>query len=1653
MSELLQAIRKSRQAPGVATIVALVAMSVGVYAVVSESPVAAVTTPSFSAIPERVYTGINQDLAFSNMVDPISDDNRTIAVSLTVGAVCHTDPQDSSYSLANCNRVQLTFSGTTAEGLMFIPNLTVYNTQYTNNTDVARAPSGAIIDQLTAMADEGALVYHIAGTEDEINDTLATMLFQPGAGFEDLDDVDHPPSIEAIAINGGNPAGSITKYIEIKVEGQNGAPTLTVPAAATDAPADTEQQYPDVLQGNSNDPSNRLADAVDPEMCDLDLCGPPYSNPGGVEDDDQMLLIAWLDPSCGQFHLRGGQFGFHGGVLNTTVPLLLTNVSTGQNPGLELTNDQAAAIQTNLSLQAQTVDLTLQSSTVTDLTNAWAGVGDIDEVRYALSQITYKSPTDLGICDLNVAVSDLGNSGMPAAHGYVGSPIGGADMPQPGYEVPDAKSDQKVIKFNVKDTHPHVTVEQAAQGPGTDPTNASPTFTATFSESVESLTAAMLTISGSAGATTSDAQVTPGPSDTYTITVNPPADGTVVVSIPADKVHASAGPMDSTTLNKASTSTDNSITYDTTGPMATISVAAGQISPTSVSPINFSVQFDEAVDPFTFDSTDISFAGSSAGGALTAFVTPVNSSTFDVSVAGMTTSGLVTASVNGGGVDDLAGNGNAASGTASVTWTNVADVTAPTVTIEQAAGQADPTSTEPVQFTATFSEPVVGFTSAGVALTGAGSAGATASVSGGPIVYTVSVTNVTVNGPITADINAGAATDGTNPSTASTSTDHTVMWAQGMPGVTDHFTVTTGASTTAGAVKTVTVTAKDFTNATVMTYGGTVHITSSDGAAQLPADATLTNGVGTFAVIFKTAGAQTATATDTVMASITGTTSTVTVNPAATTKYTVSIPAGPSTGVPTTVTVTAKDTYNNLTPAYGAGHLVTFTSTDGAATLPANSALTNGVGTFPVTFNTLGAQTVTAKDFNVAAITGVSNSVTVLPAAATHFSVTTGGSATAGVGISVTVQALDASNAATTNYSGTVHFTSTDGQAVLPANATLVSGTGVFNVTLKTAGNATVTATDTLTASITGTTATVVVSPAAVSHLSVAAPASATNGSAVTVTVTALDQFDNTATGYAGTVNFTSTDGAATLPADMTLTNGVGTPQATFNTNGNQTITATDTVTSSITGTSATISVSNAPPPPATHFSVTGAASSTAGVSFMITVTALDAGNAATTGYSGTVHFTSTDGLATLPADATLVNGVGMFSVTLATAGVQTVTATDTVTSSITGTTAGTAVSAAAASDLSVTVQAAATAGVPLNVVVTAIDAYDNTATGYAGTVQITSTDGAAVLPAGNTLTNGVGTFPVTLNTLGNQTVTATDSVNNAITGTSNSIAVSNLPPAPATHFSVSAPATAIAGTPISVTVTALDAANGTANSYSGTVHFTSTSAGTLPADVALVNGVGVVSATLTTSGNRTITATDTVSASITGTSNTIAVAAAPAAKLQISTLVLQVTTFDATLRIAAAGGQQYNFTVTALDQFDNTATGYNGTVHFTSDDPTAELPADSPLTNGVGNFTVKFHTVGTHSVSAVDSGNSAIAGAHSAGVVVAADPVTPTTSTVPTLPPMPSSPTNPPTTTRPAVTPLPATGTDTTSIVVLAVLTLLGGATLVVLRTRRRRA
>src|SRR5207302_659634 len=145
------------------------------------------------------------------------------------------------------------------------------------------------------------------------------------------------------------------------------------------------------------------------------------------------------------------------------------------------------------------------------------------------------------------------------------------------------------------------------------------------------------------------------------------------------------------------------------------------------------------------------------------------------------------------------------------------------------------------------------------------------------------------------------------------------------------------------------------------------------------------------------------------------------------------------------------------------------------------------------------------------------------------------------------------------------HFTTTDPLGSVPADATLTNSVGTFSATLRSIGNHTITATDTVTASITGTTRQIAVtSPTSATHFAVSAPATATAGTPFSITVTAFDAFNNLATGYAGTVHFTTSDTLGTPPANGTLTSGVGTFNATLRTAGNQTITATDTVTSSI---------------------------------------------------------------------------------------------------------------------------------------------------------------------------------------------------------------------------------------------------------------------------------------------------------------------------------------------------------------------------------------------------------------------------------------------------------------------------------------------------------
>src|SRR5262249_42800956 len=152
----------------------------------------------------------------------------------------------------------------------------------------------------------------------------------------------------------------------------------------------------------------------------------------------------------------------------------------------------------------------------------------------------------------------------------------------------------------------------------------------------------------------------------------------------------------------------------------------------------------------------------------------------------------------------------------------------------------------------------------------------------------------------------------------------------------------------------------------------------------------------------------------------------------------------------------------------------------------------------------------------------------------------------------------------------------------------------------------------------------------------------------------------------------------------------------------------------------------------ASQFVLSGFPSATtAGVVQSLTLTARDAYGNVATAYTGTVHFTSSDAKAVLPADYTFStgdNGVHTFSASLRTAGTQSLTATDTANATLTASQTGISVVAGAVSKLVVSGYLATTAGTAQSFTAAATDVYGNVVTGYRGTVHFSSSDARAVI-------------------------------------------------------------------------------------------------------------------------------------------------------------------------------------------------------------------------------------------------------------------------------------------------------------------------------------
>jgi Fe-S cluster assembly iron-binding protein IscA len=472
-------------------------------------------------------------------------------------------------------------------------------------------------------------------------------------------------------------------------------------------------------------------------------------------------------------------------------------------------------------------------------------------------------------------------------------------------------------------------------------------------------------------------------------------------------------------------------------------------------------------------------------------------------------------------------------------------------------------------------------------------------------------------------------------------------------------------------------------------------------------------------------------------------------------------------------------------PATGASG--TFTGGTNTITATTNASGVASAGTLTANSTVGGPYTVTAA---ATGLTTVNFALTNTVGVATHFSVVAPSSASQGVAFNFTVTALDAAGNTVTGYAGTVHFTSSDGAATLPANSILSSGTGTFAATLVTAGSQTVTATDTVTSSITGTSGQIPVTQ--VPH-SMTAGASTTPQSAAIQTafttplsVTVKDVAGNPIAGVS--VTFT----APATGASGTFSNSTNTITVTTNASGvasagsftaNSTAGGPYTVTAAATGlTTVNFALTNTAGAAHSMTAGTGTTPQSAAIRTAfgtpLSVVVDDvAGNpvagvsvtftAPATGASGT--FSNSTNTFTVTTNASGVASAGSFTANSTVGGPYTVTAAATGLSSVTFSLTNTA---GVATHFLVVAPTSASQGVTLNFTVTALDANNNTVTGYAGTVHFTSSDGGATLPANATLTSGTGTFAATLITTGSQTITATDTLTSSITGTSGQISV-----------------------------------------------------------------------------------------------------------------------------------------------------------------------------------------------------------------------------------------------------------------------------------------
>ncbi|MGZ5508772.1 MAG: WD40/YVTN/BNR-like repeat-containing protein, partial [Limisphaerales bacterium] len=327
-----------------------------------------------------------------------------------------------------------------------------------------------------------------------------------------------------------------------------------------------------------------------------------------------------------------------------------------------------------------------------------------------------------------------------------------------------------------------------------------------------------------------------------------------------------------------------------------------------------------------------------------------------------------------------------------------------------------------------------------------------------------------------------------------------------------------------------------------------------------------------------------------------------------------------------------------------------------------------------------------------------------------------------------------------------------------------------------------------------------------------------------------------------------------------------------------------------------------APIAPASHFSVTAPQITTAGNNLPVTVTALDASNQKDINYSGTVHFSSSDQAAGLPSDYTFVVKPNQ----QAASGNSILIQQDFNPLAVSGIDQQILTSAAMTIN-SITVQ------------------FNNTfpKNGYVY-MDLVKDDGAG--NPSNSTADIIATSTNVNNAGGNGNFTFTFSPVTIPAGSFHIVVRTQ-------HIASNGYSILSLNTSTRSTMAGLGAATIQDPSTSAWSTATPTQYMTFSINDPVFGDAGqhVFNAVLKTVGVQSISANDIATPTITGAQSGIVV------QPNISAGSLTVSGYPSAISAGASGG----FTVTVRDGYGNLDTGYKGTIHFTSSDSQATLPAD----------------------------------------------------------------------------------------------------------------